>query len=686
MHLPPQPGPPDQGQGGVVAGVVLAPGHTELVQLRGSCAPHRAPPPGPGASGVAGVGVPTVQRHQEGVEVDEAPGDHAHGAGQGRPEEGVVEGAHVQSDGHDGPLPGHRAARDEPLRELVVDDVGARGGVHLRPLQLVDLRGARIPGHDRPGDEGRGRLHGRAIPDGQARLNELPALGELGAGLLSVEPDDQKARAECRFHARHGARTPRRGSAHRDRDRPDRGPTAAPQGASPAGRNPREATVHDQGRKASSAAPASTPLLRVLRAHATPGEPSPWAAAAGALATERAAIEVMLAANPTLAVYGFSTMLGHLDDHSGQGLAQQDLLDAHLVGPLSVLDAEMVHLVTLCKIEQLHHGGAGVHPATFQDLLHAAVAPVAPAVGAWDSSYGSGDVVPASWWVTHLLAGPLTELRRGDTIALINGNFYAAAWAVAAGLDVVNIAARAIAAATRMCALPLSSPLREGLGHPLVSVFDDARRAGRALPWTGPGQPPVSLRDATPYVQAVLAAVGGHGEALNVTLGRTSANPRFTRAGGELVAESQSSFLDQRVTFTLTTLSQLLTLTAGLTQRLLEHRTADLERQAPGPTPALVQPPKVASALLEQVAAQGAGTLRFTGADSEGIEDVRDGALLASMGVLRQSERCRAALDLLETHLAPDADSVARAQAALLDVFAGSPGVPVDILRTFANR
>lgn len=423
-------------------------------------------------------------------------------------------------------------------------------------------------------------------------------------------------------------------------------------------------------------------LARVVRAFAGESLDPAWGSSTDALARERQRIEAMLRDRPEDPVYGFSTMLGHLDREGDLQMSQKSLLAAHLVGPTSVLGAEALRLTTLCKIEQAHHGGCGIHPQTFREIL-ASTEHVAPATGAWGSSYGSGDVVPAAWWVQSLLSdGSLSELRTGDTIALINGTFFSAAWGVLTGLQVVDIAARVIAAATAMCRLPRSSPVRDDDRlRPIVMFFDAAADSGAAYPWHRGGQAPVVLRDATPLVQSAVSVIDQLGHALDTVLGAPSANPRFLQVDGETVAESQSSFVDQRVTFALVGASQLVQLIVGVAQRFVEHRTASLQRAATAPDPALVQPPKVTAALLEQISALGTPHLRFVGAESEGIEDLRDGALLAARHVLHQAAVARDAIDIVDSFVDVDPGVVDSVRVTLLEQFLGQDACPLSALR-----
>lgn len=104
-------------------------------------------------------------------------------------------------------------------------------------------------------------------------------------------------------------------------------------------------------------------------------------------------------------------------------------------------------------------------------------------------------------------------------------------------------------------------------------------------------------------------------------LGAGSANPYFVHSEAQTTAHSGNQFLDFELPFALTNLVQTQLLTLGLWQRAIQHWSDGHQDGAH----AIVQPPKVAQAYVER-ALQEAGGLpsKFTGSDSEGIEDLRD--------------------------------------------------------------
>src|SRR5690606_7189042 len=114
------------------------------------------------------------------------------------------------------------------------------------------------------------------------------------------------------------------------------------------------------------------------------------------------------------------------------------------------------------KLEQLHHGGSGIHGATYRALLDAAAPFTAPVRGGWTTSYGSGDVIPAAWLVHDLRTTTAPGLLRhpGDLIALINGSFVSTALGTAAVVGLVEQTGAFLDAWLPYCARPtLGGPL-----------------------------------------------------------------------------------------------------------------------------------------------------------------------------------------------------------------------------------
>jgi histidine ammonia-lyase len=391
-------------------------------------------------------------------------------------------------------------------------------------------------------------------------------------------------------------------------------------------------------------------LDRVVRSYLSAEQPSAWLDALGSIAEERARVEELLSTSPEARIYGFTTLLGHLDSLGIEDVAPAALLRAHLIGPIRNSPAAFLKLVTLCKCEQLHHGGSGIHSATYEHVLAAAIDDRSDATGSWLSSYGSGDVVPAAWWIASIFGTDATDLHRGDVIALLNGTFFSTALGVAASVAGVDLIAQFLARTTLLCPLPAGSAERvTSFSARILGAFNQKTLLGG----TGDAQLPISVRDAAAFLLPAATVVTALGDALETRLAGSSTNPLFTtNKDGGISAQSQSSFLDLRLTFALTNLIQYLHLTIGATQRMIVHLC---ERELSGnatPDPRFVQPPKVAQALVER-ARMVAGQLpaHFAGSESNGIEDVRDLSLLTAESVLQLVEVGRDVLDLLDAVL-----------------------------------
>ena len=387
-----------------------------------------------------------------------------------------------------------------------------------------------------------------------------------------------------------------------------------------------------------------TPLSatrRVLTAVLEGTPPDAWAAGAARVEDERTSIDRLLASTPLPRIYGFTTLLGHLDDHRASAEDQWTLLDAHLVGTPTRQTAAFGQLLAACKIEQASHGGSGMSPAAFDALRDRAIDTQTGIAGAWTASYGAGDVVPGAWLARDALARrPRREFAAGDVIALINGHHISTAIALLAAARATHELAAVSAEAAILTA---SAEFSEAAGaaHPddetrtLITTARTAagERAARPAP---DAQAPISQRDARPLIAGSLAPLRQTVAGIEARLSAPSANPLF--AGEPLRAHSQSGFLDLTLTHALTALQQSLHLAAGLWQRFIVRATANAPSD--DPARALVQPAKVAQAVVERMASMAALPSRFTGTDSEGVEDVRDLSLHTAVRVLELVDLC----------------------------------------------
>ena len=423
-------------------------------------------------------------------------------------------------------------------------------------------------------------------------------------------------------------------------------------------------------------------LARVLSASGSTSVPEEWIDAAARISGERAAIETLLAHDPSPHIYGFTTLLGQLDTQREEKVDQTELLKAHLVGTQRDAPAEFVALVTRCKIEQLHHGGSGVHPDTYLALLRLDTVAGVAARGAWLSSYGAGDVVPAAWWIDNVIpSAARANLRQGDLIALLNGNFYSTALGVTAAMSAVEVLGSFVARAARLCSYPRSGPTRGGalLSPELGDYF--ARNA-RSHPSDQP-QLPISLRDADAYLVPIAVAVAAVGEALERRLAVSSANPLFDVTGDGVKVESQSGFLDVTLTLALTNLAQAIHLAMRATQRFIVHASETRIEKNGSPDVHRVQPPKAAMAIVERAGLVGGQLpLQFTGSDSDGIEDLRDLSLLTAANVLELAAMTRETIALLDSVVPGPSDDPEPAHA-LMELLTGESSLDTRALLTY---
>lgn len=420
-----------------------------------------------------------------------------------------------------------------------------------------------------------------------------------------------------------------------------------------------------------------SPIGRVLSAarDGTPAES--WVHAAELVSGQRAAIEQMLHDDPDLRVYGFNTLLGHLDNVGAVESNQHTLLKAHLIGRTVPITGVLPDLILSVKLEQLSHGGSGLHPETYQAVLDSFRGPDVEVLGAWSDSYSSGDVVPAAWWIKHLQqANPELKLHSGDLIALLNGNFISTAFALRAGEELLGYLARFLGKAIEVVRPGRIGVLAEG-GDWLAEVIagdlpvdSHLLRAGANL------QAPVSMRDMATYVSPISTAVDTLRSAVESRLAAFSGNPTFSTSGGRMRHASQASFLDLNLSMALTSAIQLTHFCMAAAQRFVQHVCDTRKGRRPLEYMRFVQPPKIASALLAEAGSKY-GTLpaRFQFAESEGIEDQADLSLSIAQslaGLVRLATDQLAILDdvfAMMRRTTPDAGS-AYAQA-LLTRFAG---------------
>lgn len=344
---------------------------------------------------------------------------------------------------------------------------------------------------------------------------------------------------------------------------------------------------------------------------------------------ERAAVDRLLDGENSPRVYGFTTLLGHLDDQDSTVESQNRLLDAHLAGIPFELPAAWERLVLACKLAQLSAGGSGVHPSTYRrlgEILASDAEHDHVVSGAWTSSYGSGDVVPGAWFVDNLCRSHgLTLSHPGDLITLINGNFISTAVALLVQSDFVRVARESIQL--------LSS----------VDDFLNSSQAGHSV------QLSVTMRDLQPLQTSLEHTIGQLCVALDARLHTHSCNPRFLVSESRTEYLSQSSFLD----FTLTGALSVATQAAQQIAVYLKGSIRLRESLAPADEMAPIQPTKVAQALIAGLAnSDPSATAGFSISESNGVEDVCDLGLASALNLLRVTSGLKRVLSIAQTEAA----------------------------------
>lgn len=417
---------------------------------------------------------------------------------------------------------------------------------------------------------------------------------------------------------------------------------------------------------------------RVLSAAADSAPAEAWEHATARITSERSDVERMLRTEPRPRVYGFNTLLGHLDTVAAVETNQLVLHQAHLIGRTTSITGTLPDLILATKLEQLSHGGSGLHPHTYRVVLGSFAGPAAEVRGAWRASYSSGDVVPAAWWIQHLRdTNPALRFRSGDLIALLNGNFVSTAFALHAVVQLVEYLADFIVRTVEIAQPGRVAAVAAGRDWLADEVRADLPRDS-GLPSVGDHvQPAVSVRDLATYLAPISTTIDALRTAIDARLSTFSGNPTFRYVGREIRHTSSASFLDLNLSLALTSGIQLTHFCMAAIQRFTQH-LCDTQAQLPAMDYMhFVQPPKVSSAMVVEAGAKH-GTLpsRFQLAESEGIEDQADLSLSIAQSlaeVLRLANDQLAVLDnvaaMMRRRTRP---SRTRYHRVLLGRFAGS--------------
>ncbi|MGY5765207.1 aromatic amino acid lyase [Brachybacterium sp. DNPG3] len=388
-----------------------------------------------------------------------------------------------------------------------------------------------------------------------------------------------------------------------------------------------------------------------------------WTEAEGMIDRERASALAFVSSHPETPVYGFTTLLGPLDHLPSSTRPQSLLVAGHLIGVPAPVDSSTARVIHAAKLAQLSAGGSGISTQTFRLLLDR-FAGDTPVEIDLDSSYGSGDVVAATWWARAIV--DLEDLPRGDLIALINGSFVGTALAALAVSRLERLLVRAVCVLATAGATTPTHP-RQQADEEGSALLDELTALAGSTPGHRRIQLPVSMRSLASSCLPLLDVLERAEEEIERNLSRPSANPLWVPSSddpGALAPWSQSSFLSFSLRFALDAVASATVLLSGLLQRATEQ-LADHARDAAGGVDLLtIQPPKVSEAYLRSVLSRQAHT-GFTGSMSGGVEDLWDGVTPLSRTLLDCADLVEKQLEVVEEMLRAD-DGTADAQGAPL--------------------
>lgn len=359
------------------------------------------------------------------------------------------------------------------------------------------------------------------------------------------------------------------------------------------------------------------------------------------IAEERELVNSLLAQSNSPKVYGFNSLLGHMDHLGMKEGDEQRLLNAHLVGPEYSIPSDWLKLLMMTKSTQLLNGHSGVSPEALRLLLDLQKVESHDnnVHGNWFSSYGSGDVVQGAWFVNAVkdcfdVNGLLSQ--PGDLIALISGNFVSTSAAIVC-LDRLVVS---------------RSRLNNVFG--LVTDYLPLRDSGV--------QKSVTVRDLGQVQDQLDVTINALGDEIVASLSRSSANPMFSFDDNEVCVSSNSSFLGFGLRMALVralhTVSLAHAYLLGCTRMIADRQT--------GGASLAVQPPKIMSANGKSIASivSSVGS-DYSLVESGGVEDVGDLSLLGAGQLIRAESVLTRSLSVFRQMIASIDDNMSSCDFAV---------------------
>lgn len=350
-------------------------------------------------------------------------------------------------------------------------------------------------------------------------------------------------------------------------------------------------------------------------------EPRAWEETALMVAHEREKVEAFVGDGGQ--AYGFTTLFGHLDSIQREREGRENLYSGHMVGHPGVIrsdDARGILTIKLCQISQ---GGTGISSESFARLREVFASDLRYIRMDLQASYGSGDVVPASWLVHSIFPGP-DVLKQGDLMAMINGAFIPAGLLLSRFRPIEQALRRAQELIVQARDLTVDQSLSENV------------------------QLPVSLRDPEPLENAIGAALERVKTAVTRAANRKSGNPLFHFGARGTYPVSNSSFLDFQLSLDVGAIHETVRIAGAYVVAatrwvcgLAELIVDELEG------PLFVQLPKVCKAYEDDLSSSPLSA-KFSQVESKGVEDISDSSLRRVL----ELENAVATLELMSDLLA----------------------------------
>ncbi|MFV8827749.1 aromatic amino acid lyase [Alkalihalobacterium sp. APHAB7] len=338
-------------------------------------------------------------------------------------------------------------------------------------------------------------------------------------------------------------------------------------------------------------------------------------------------------------IYGVTTLVGHLDKNK---LNQDNIQDfqSHLIknhkislsrNYYSLFQATCILYV---KLHHLNLGGTGVTSTLYSHLLRIgedeSFQPKIPK----ESSYSSGDVIPAAHWASEVISYLGTkekyQLKRKEGLTLINGSFVHVGLSIASYDRLVKLRNILLFNAIVFSHLyrPSQSVFYEGIPikknsrfHSIQSLFNKY-----IVGHNKSVQDPVSVRAIPQVLDAFCSSMDHHKNTLGQVLNHRSDNPLIDEEYP--FGLSQASFLEPKLTLSTSQMIDTLLMAGWNIERRVHHLLSGNHKKIPANGTnkenelGMIQLPKYITSLLEDSRKYG-GVRSFANGSSTsyGIED-----------------------------------------------------------------